>query len=305
MDTVVHDKKEYKKLAVLADEFGYTTDYIGQLCRAGKVEARLVGRAWYVLPESLKLHKKNRYQETSEKRIQEENEVIPEKNYEKRVDVEVQRTKKTTKIHRDFHGNYQPVNISYESDQDALIPTVKKPDPKPASVVPDVAATIKVHQKAAKRNATRLSATELPKVDLNIKVPVVAVPERAGLPVTEIKEHLSHVKKLEIKPVKPNHLGRITPQNHEFERVAATYNKVQKHVAKTVFQQDKKTVEPNKTLRSEDLKVVKPNKTPSFWLPLAIWLVAIVVAVTLLGLEDSQIVTENDAMTEWQWRVPF
>ena len=37
---------------------GYTTDYIGQLCRSGRIESRRVGRAWYVLEESAKSHKK-------------------------------------------------------------------------------------------------------------------------------------------------------------------------------------------------------------------------------------------------------
>lgn len=36
---------------------GYTKDYVGQLCRAGKVRARLVGRSWYVSEESIRQHK--------------------------------------------------------------------------------------------------------------------------------------------------------------------------------------------------------------------------------------------------------
>jgi len=37
---------------------GYTKDYIGQLCRGGKLEARMVGRSWYVSIDSLVEHKK-------------------------------------------------------------------------------------------------------------------------------------------------------------------------------------------------------------------------------------------------------
>jgi len=36
---------------------GYTTDYVGQLCRSGKVNAKLVGRNWYVEENSIKSHK--------------------------------------------------------------------------------------------------------------------------------------------------------------------------------------------------------------------------------------------------------
>ena len=48
MDVITHNGVSYKKATAVAKEFGYTTDYIGQLCRAKKIDARLVGRAWYV-----------------------------------------------------------------------------------------------------------------------------------------------------------------------------------------------------------------------------------------------------------------
>ncbi len=40
-----------------AELYGYTKDYIGQLCRANKVEAQLIGRSWYVSSDSLRKHK--------------------------------------------------------------------------------------------------------------------------------------------------------------------------------------------------------------------------------------------------------
>ncbi|MEK7527262.1 MAG: hypothetical protein AAB537_02525, partial [Patescibacteria group bacterium] len=44
-----------KKAALL---FGYTQDYIGQLCRGEKVDARRIGRTWYVCEQSILEHKK-------------------------------------------------------------------------------------------------------------------------------------------------------------------------------------------------------------------------------------------------------
>ena len=35
---------------------GYSSDYIGQLCRSGKLDCRMVGNTWYITPESLKSH---------------------------------------------------------------------------------------------------------------------------------------------------------------------------------------------------------------------------------------------------------
>lgn len=61
METVQVNGVSFVKAAALAKKHRYTTDYIGQLCRAGKVEAQLVGRAWYVNEESLLGHKSERY----------------------------------------------------------------------------------------------------------------------------------------------------------------------------------------------------------------------------------------------------
>ena len=36
---------------------GYSADYVGQLARAGKVHAKLVGRSWYVTEDSIREHK--------------------------------------------------------------------------------------------------------------------------------------------------------------------------------------------------------------------------------------------------------
>jgi hypothetical protein len=61
METLEHNGAIFTKATVLAKRLGYTTDYIGQLCRAGKVEAKLVGRAWFVREDTLLNHKADRY----------------------------------------------------------------------------------------------------------------------------------------------------------------------------------------------------------------------------------------------------
>lgn len=40
-----------------AEITGYAKDYVGQLCREGHVEARMVGRSWYVLETSIREHR--------------------------------------------------------------------------------------------------------------------------------------------------------------------------------------------------------------------------------------------------------
>lgn len=44
---------------------GYTTDYIGQMCRGEKLDCRLVGRNWYINEKDIVVHKKNFKKEQS------------------------------------------------------------------------------------------------------------------------------------------------------------------------------------------------------------------------------------------------
>src|SRR3989344_3059644 len=52
--------KEYISASRAGKLTDYTSDYIGQLCRAGRITGKLIGRTWFVDLEALKLHKKNR-----------------------------------------------------------------------------------------------------------------------------------------------------------------------------------------------------------------------------------------------------
>ncbi len=57
MDELVIEDKKYLSSKKAAKLTGYAKDYVGQLCREGKVEARLVGRNWYVLESSIMDHR--------------------------------------------------------------------------------------------------------------------------------------------------------------------------------------------------------------------------------------------------------
>jgi hypothetical protein len=57
MDELTLDDKAYLSSKRAAQVTGYAKDYVGQLCREGRVEARLVGRNWYVLESSIREHR--------------------------------------------------------------------------------------------------------------------------------------------------------------------------------------------------------------------------------------------------------
>ncbi|MBU2330438.1 hypothetical protein KKG57_03155 [Patescibacteria group bacterium] len=57
MEEITIDDKIYVSSKRAAKITGYAKDYVGQLCREGRVVAKLVGRSWYVLEESIREHR--------------------------------------------------------------------------------------------------------------------------------------------------------------------------------------------------------------------------------------------------------
>ncbi len=57
MDTITLEGKEFISSKRAAEITGYAKDYIGQLCREGRVESRLIGRNWYILESSVREHR--------------------------------------------------------------------------------------------------------------------------------------------------------------------------------------------------------------------------------------------------------
>lgn len=57
MDEILIADKKYVSSKRAAKITGYAKDYIGQLCREGRVPARLVGRSWYVLESAIQDHR--------------------------------------------------------------------------------------------------------------------------------------------------------------------------------------------------------------------------------------------------------
>lgn len=57
MDELIIDEKKYISSKQAAKLTGYAKDYVGQLCREGRVTAQLVGRSWYVLESAMLDHR--------------------------------------------------------------------------------------------------------------------------------------------------------------------------------------------------------------------------------------------------------
>ena len=185
MDSVEFDGIEYVKASVVAKRFKYATDYIGQLCREKKVDARLVGRTWFVNPDSVTAHKKSKHEKpksadaldsaltdaaihTKPKRI---HVASPLKN----------KTVKSTSAHTSNQTKQtRVVTVKYQDDEQSLIPSlgskisIQNNHVQPRKFVkiePVAQKKLKIITNAKK--PVNFTAEELPSVALSGKVAVL------------------------------------------------------------------------------------------------------------------------------------
>ncbi len=176
MEAVIFDGKEYVKASVVAEKFRYTQDYLGQLCRGKKVDARLVGRAWYLNLDSLEEHRTGRHKTPAKSSA-----AVPKKvssNYLSRIDVEPVLKNKTVKIFKEKNGKMMELPVRYEQDEYSLIPRVNKSAISTSiPILPAEAERLKIKKEANKFNVTDFKAEALPEVFLSGAVKVDGIPE--------------------------------------------------------------------------------------------------------------------------------
>lgn len=56
-DSFIIEGKKYISARRASEISDYAPDYVGQLCRANKLDCRMIGRSWFVTEESIHLHK--------------------------------------------------------------------------------------------------------------------------------------------------------------------------------------------------------------------------------------------------------
>ncbi len=178
MNTIVVEGNTYTKATALAKQFRYTTDYIGQLCRAGKVECQLVGRSWYVTERSLLAHKDSRYKEIRlDEKILKNNTKIASSDEEISV---VPRLKRVTAKHLNTVHNFENRVMSgvvasrYLPDDTELLPQPIKTTTvaTPKKILPIIPAEVQTVPVVSQTKPQKLNFTELPAVPLRGEVEV-------------------------------------------------------------------------------------------------------------------------------------
>ncbi len=179
MDAVTFHGREYIKATSLALKYRYTPDYLGQLARAKKVDARLVGRAWYIHEDSLIEHRDGKYKTTNESEITEK---VVSKNYVSRVAVEPYLKNKTARIVLGQNGLDSRTEVSYEEDDQSLMPSVKKHS-KPTRLNVNIADSEKVKISTENKKPTNFKPEPLPEVALSGTLVIADISDEEETPV--------------------------------------------------------------------------------------------------------------------------
>ena len=217
MDSVTLDGVVYVKASVVAKSFRYTSDYIGQLCRSKKVDARLVGRTWFVNVDSVKLHRQNKYK-TPNVVVKKDTTIdsdIAKEIKVSRVEVQPVVNPKTIKIVNEMNvlrENSRFLKVFYDRDEEALMPTLtKKRLLPPQKIRVELASAKKVRIAKSKSNPVSFEAGELPEVALSgaLKVTTFVDPEPEQVKKEEVK---SKEKKAENKDISSIQDTSIVPE---------------------------------------------------------------------------------------------
>lgn len=223
MEVLELDGKRYLKAAAAARELGYTSDYVGQLCRSGKIDAHLVGRSWYVNEESIRSHKAGTHRSTQAKTKEALKEEIQERAKERHVAVKAAEAVSSAK--HNFYAKLTPKKVKYDEDRSELIPILSEKERSHAA-----GTKIDVHIAGAeklevekKTSSYALEATERPKIRFEGKIDVSKAEEEAAVVPEDSEKNQEDVgkaeevavEKEEVHPAKEGE--RVSANNQESE----------------------------------------------------------------------------------------
>jgi hypothetical protein len=209
MQEVVLDGVTYTKAAAAAKQFKYTSDYIGQLCRAKKLDARLVGRTWYVNTDSLATYQAAKSSASNSESVKSQA-ASPAEDTAHSVKINRKRVEPVlaTKTAKQLYGTQEAatsrtVNVSYSVDDAHLIPKIRTVDAPPRYVplTPAGGQSLPVDHS---ESSTSFSPEELPDVALSGGVTVTDIPDEA-----EVKPKFTAQETIQETPKK----AEITSKN--------------------------------------------------------------------------------------------
>ena len=141
MQKISFGNKEYVKASAIAKRFRYTQDYVGQLCRNKKVDARLVGRTWYVEPDSVAAYRKTKHSTQKSTATKVALNTQSKRNPNPKSVAAVPRSKTLKSTQRPATSS-SATPVTYSNDSEVSIPIVRKAEgARSLTVTSDTAST--------------------------------------------------------------------------------------------------------------------------------------------------------------------
>ncbi len=138
-DSVILEGKIYISAKRAAKIINYAQDYIGQLCRSGKLDCKMIGRSWFVTEESLLAHRENAIDNTEERVLKaiKNNDIAVKETIkavieEKKIEVPVTTTALITSPitpEAPVVSPIQQTNFKYEVEKKSFLPELNKKVP--------------------------------------------------------------------------------------------------------------------------------------------------------------------------------
>lgn len=151
MEVLEIGEKKYLKASQAAKKAGYTSDYVGQLCRSGEIDAHLVGRSWYVDVDQLTAHRTEKKRQSRLKAREQVKKAIAD---QQTVSAERPRFLRHLKVN--VHGK----PATYASDDRELIPLVHKHPPKVTDTYTELPVTVNKPQTHTQKQIRRRKKTQ-------------------------------------------------------------------------------------------------------------------------------------------------
>ena len=134
MDELTFDSKVYISSKKAAKLTGYTTDYIGQLCRLGKLPSKMVGRNRYIEKAALPRHKRGKETEKATMKVDElkELKVQSKPTLPERREIHATRPQYAPRVGESIRPRYpshvvsNALSLSYEQDARPLYPSLER-----------------------------------------------------------------------------------------------------------------------------------------------------------------------------------
>ena len=298
MKEVVINGVEYFPASALTKQFRYTTDYIGQLCRAKKVDAQLIGRSWYVNPISLAEHKKNRHTKAVVKDVPDKV-VNPVHKETVAIDIDNHKLLKRVSVSTDknFAKRISWKPLRYEMDEQELLPSLNK-STSARKITINLADSTDISIKEATKS-TSMVAESMPTVSLSGDLRVISAEddfEKFGLDDEKID-----LAEIPLPPITPRLVKATQPMKRPFYLKKIPSELIEKPELKprSKAAERKAPVE----LKIPPVKVVPVKETYNFLQKIMVSLIAIT-AVFLIMLFFTELVVEGNSNSH-HWSLVF